>query len=149
MARDTTLKKKMTEKKKLHYKVMISKRKMSVHDFYGKHLIASYKECDPTSLNNPYFVKQLMTKAIETTGATILNCSDFVFTVEDNSSIQGYTAVFLLSESHASIHTYPEYHSAFVDLFTCGTTCTWENFHKSMKNGLSSKLDEFQILSRS
>jgi S-adenosylmethionine decarboxylase len=34
---------------------------------------------------------------------------------------QGVTVLALLSESHASIHTYPEVGSVFVDVFTCGT----------------------------
>lgn len=33
---------------------------------------------------------------------------------------QGLTAVVLLSESHISIHTYPEEGYAYVDAFTCG-----------------------------
>jgi len=32
----------------------------------------------------------------------------------------GFTGVFLLSESHASVHTYPEHGYAAVDLFSCG-----------------------------
>jgi len=31
----------------------------------------------------------------------------------------GYTIVYLLSESHLSIHTYPEYHSCYIDIFCC------------------------------
>jgi S-adenosylmethionine decarboxylase len=33
---------------------------------------------------------------------------------------QGVTVLALLSESHASIHTYPEVGAMFVDVFTCG-----------------------------
>jgi S-adenosylmethionine decarboxylase len=31
----------------------------------------------------------------------------------------GYTLLYLLSESHFSIHTYPEYHSCYIDIFCC------------------------------
>ncbi len=31
----------------------------------------------------------------------------------------GYTYVFLLSESHMSVHTYPEYRSFYLDIFCC------------------------------
>ena len=34
--------------------------------------------------------------------------------------IQGVTAICLLSESHISIHTWPEKGEAAVDVFTCG-----------------------------
>jgi len=44
-------------------------------------------------------------------------------TVLDRSSKQfdpiGYTAIYLLSESHLSIHTWPERGYAAVDLFSC------------------------------
>jgi len=36
----------------------------------------------------------------------------------------GYTAFALLAESHISIHTYPEYKSIFLDVFTCGKSDT-------------------------
>ena len=35
---------------------------------------------------------------------------------------QGVTVLALLSESHASLHTYPEDGSIFIDVFTCGHT---------------------------
>jgi S-adenosylmethionine decarboxylase proenzyme len=31
----------------------------------------------------------------------------------------GYTYAYVLSESHFTIHTYPEYHSCYIDLFCC------------------------------
>ncbi len=31
----------------------------------------------------------------------------------------GYTLMYLLSESHYSIHTYPEFQSCYVDIFCC------------------------------
>jgi S-adenosylmethionine decarboxylase len=36
---------------------------------------------------------------------------------------QGVTALALLAESHASLHTYPEAGLAFWDCFTCGVAC--------------------------
>jgi S-adenosylmethionine decarboxylase len=37
---------------------------------------------------------------------------------------QGFTAVFMLAESHFSIHTWPEKGIAACDIFTCGTVNT-------------------------
>lgn len=37
---------------------------------------------------------------------------------------QGFTCVFMLSESHLSIHTWPERGSAACDIFTCGIVNT-------------------------
>ncbi len=47
-------------------------------------------------------------------------------------SPHGMTSVLLLSESHASIHTYPEHEACFVDLFTCGHSCSAEKFDEVM-----------------
>jgi S-adenosylmethionine decarboxylase len=42
----------------------------------------------------------------------------------------------LLSESHASIHTYPEHGKCFVDLFTCGDKCDHNVFNEVMQEYL-------------
>jgi S-adenosylmethionine/arginine decarboxylase-like enzyme len=46
------------------------------------------------------------------------------------------TAVLLLAESHASIHTYPEHQACFVDLFTCGRACSAERFDAVLRQYL-------------
>lgn len=33
----------------------------------------------------------------------------------------GYTAAALLTESHITLHTWPEYNSVQIDIFTCGS----------------------------
>jgi S-adenosylmethionine decarboxylase len=38
-------------------------------------------------------------------------------------SPQGVTAIAVLAESHASLHTYPESAVVFWDCFTCGDSC--------------------------
>ena len=37
-------------------------------------------------------------------------------------SPQGVSGVVVIAESHLSIHTWPEYGYAAIDIFTCGTT---------------------------
>jgi S-adenosylmethionine decarboxylase len=84
-------------------------------DFYGRHLTVDMVRCG-VDLDDANLVKQHMTGAIERIGATILGVLEHKF------EPQGLTQVFLLSESHASVHTYPEFRSCFVDIFTCGST---------------------------
>ena len=52
--------------------------------------------------------------AAHAAGATVLNYQWHQF------EPHGVTALVLLSESHLSIHTWPEKGSAAVDVFTCG-----------------------------
>ena len=60
----------------------------------------------------------------------------------------GFTIAYLLSESHCSVHTYPEVNSLFVDLFTCGETCSWEEFDKIMIAFLQPKKSSKNIIIR-
>ena len=56
--------------------------------------------------------------------------------------------VILLSESHASIHTYPEFNACFVDLFTCGEKCSSEYFDQALQSYLKPKLVNGRTLIR-
>jgi S-adenosylmethionine decarboxylase proenzyme len=96
------------------------------YKFYGKHYLASYLDCDEQQINDIDNLKKTMMKGIIESGATILNSTEKVF---DNN---GFTILFLLSESHCSIHTYPENNSLFTDLFTCGDTCDYTKYEKIM-----------------
>jgi S-adenosylmethionine decarboxylase len=106
-------------------------------DFYafkGKHFFGSYAGCDKEALGNVEQMLQVMDKAVLASGATILERSYYVF--PEN----GLTVVYLLSESHASLHTYPEYGACFVDLFTCGDHCSSKEFDKILKDYLQPSL---------
>lgn len=93
-------------------------------EFGGRHLFASYVDCDPESLCSPRELDRAMRRAIEASGATVIKDSRYTF------EGGGMTNVYLLSESHASIHTYPEHNSCFVDIFTCGYVCEPIRFHE-------------------
>ncbi len=48
---------------------------------------------------------------------------------------QGATGLYLLSTSHLSYHTYPEYSRIYIDLFTCGNH---DAAHKAIQHILAS-----------
>ncbi len=100
------------------------------HEFCGRHLLASYSGCDPKALRDVDGLRAAMDKAVKASGATALKSAEQVFLPH------GLTLVILLSESHASIHTYPEHNACFVDLFTCGRSCSAEQFDAVMQNYL-------------
>ena len=101
--------------------------------FFGKHYLASFIGCDPKLILDTNGLKETMINGINKSGATILSYTEKKF---DNG---GYTILFLLSESHCSIHTYPENNSIFTDLFTCGYNCDYTFYHDEMKNYLKPK----------
>lgn len=103
------------------------------HQFFGKHYLASFLGCNSEAINNIKLLKFNMEKAIIKSGATILSSTEKIF--ENN----GYTILFLLSESHCSIHTYPENNSLFTDLFTCGELCDYKEYEKIMIDYLNPK----------
>jgi len=98
-----------------------------VHQFKGKHLIASYGDCDIEALTDVEALREVMHQAVTECGATILDSMNYIFPGN------GMTMVIMLSESHASIHTYPEYGACFVDLFTCGDKCSHEKFDQVLR----------------
>lgn len=112
------------------------------YDFEGSHFIASYKACDQDALLDIPHLLQAMLKAAEASGAQVLSYQIYEFPGG------GFTMAILLSESHASIHTYPEFGACFVDLFTCGTTCSSSNFDRCLQAYLKPGQVDYQLLER-
>ncbi|MBS1986907.1 adenosylmethionine decarboxylase [Candidatus Dependentiae bacterium] len=115
---------------------------VSDYSFEGSHFVASYKACDQTALLDIPHLRQAMLKAAEASGAQVLNYQSHEFPGG------GFTMVIMLSESHASIHTYPEFGACFVDLFTCGTTCSSSNFDRSLRAYLKPEYVDGQLIER-
>lgn len=102
----------------------------SEYQFRGKHFIASYNGCDVQAMEDVKTLAQVMREAVQKTGAEILDESSYRFPGN------GFTMTILLSESHASIHTYPEHRACFVDLFTCGERCRHDVFDVALREYL-------------
>lgn len=100
------------------------------YQFKGNHFLASYLECDHEALTDLPSLRAAMLDAAEKSGATVLDSVKYEFVGG------GFTMVILLSESHASIHTYPEVGACFVDLFTCGDNCSSKNFDEALRTYL-------------
>jgi S-adenosylmethionine/arginine decarboxylase-like enzyme len=68
------------------------------------------------------------------TGTTILS------SIKHDFPGGGLTGLVLLAESHAAIHTWPEYGAAWVELATCGDPVALDEFERRM-NDLLDKVD--------
>jgi S-adenosylmethionine decarboxylase len=113
------------------------------YQFKGQHFLASYCDCDHAALTDLKELEQAMLLSAEKSGATILKSASQEFQPGN-----GFTMVILLSESHASIHTYPEFNACFVDLFTCGENCSSEYFDQALRHYLQPKSVECRTLIR-
>ena len=80
----------------------------------GKHLLVELKDCDPEILKSLEKVKNTMVAAAKKAKATIIDVSFHEF------NPFGISGMVVIAESHLSIHTWPEYGYAAVDVFTCG-----------------------------
>ena len=80
----------------------------------GRHLIMELYDCDTTILDRAEAVEDIMLRAAEAAGATVVShaCHHF--------APHGVSAIVAIGESHISIHTWPEYGYCAADIFTCG-----------------------------
>jgi S-adenosylmethionine decarboxylase len=80
----------------------------------GNHFIVELSGCSANCLSNLSFVEETLVEGVRLAKATLLNQNFYKF------SPQGVSGILLLSESHCSIHTWPEEEYAAIDIYTCG-----------------------------
>ncbi|GAC41407.1 adenosylmethionine decarboxylase [Paenibacillus popilliae] len=83
---------------------------------FGRHVAVDTWGVDFHLLNNAEYLQTQLVEAAEACGATVLSVQSKQF------EPQGATVLVMLSESHLSIHTYPERGFAAIDCYTCGET---------------------------
>ena len=82
----------------------------------GHHYIAEASGCSPDIIGKVETVEQILVRAAEIAGVTVWSISFHRF------SPNGVSGVVVISESHLSVHTWPEYGYVALDIFTCGNT---------------------------
>jgi S-adenosylmethionine decarboxylase len=80
----------------------------------GRHVILDCYDCDHHALKDQVYLETLLCQSAREAGATILHTYFHKF---DRG--EGVTGVVALSESHISIHTWPEYGFMAIDIFMC------------------------------
>jgi S-adenosylmethionine decarboxylase proenzyme len=76
-------------------------------------LLVELGDCDRELLNDLSYVRKVLIESADLVGAHVIGESFHKF------SPQGVTGILSISESHLSVHTWPEYAYAAVDIFTC------------------------------
>ena len=82
----------------------------------GRHILVEYYNCDKEILKNHTIIEEHMKEAAIASNATIVTSCFHKF------NPWGVSGAVIIQESHLTIHTWPEYGYASVDLFTCGDT---------------------------
>lgn len=80
----------------------------------GRHILLEFVRADVLILNDEAQIRALMLETAELIHATVLHTHFHRF------EPHGITGILAIAESHLSIHTWPEYAYAAVDIFTCG-----------------------------
>ncbi len=80
----------------------------------GTHLLVELRDCNPAILRSLENVRDALVSAAKEAKATIIDISFHEF------NPFGISGMVVIAESHLSIHTWPEYNYAAVDIFTCG-----------------------------
>lgn len=80
----------------------------------GRHLLAEFTGCDPSTLADLDHITRAMLEAASAAGATIVTHSFHHF------SPHGVSGAVIIAESHLAIHTWPEHGFAALDFFSCG-----------------------------
>ena len=80
----------------------------------GVHIILEVHDAPFAALNSSDTVMAALQDAADVGGLHVVG------EMKQQFPVQGFSAVLLVSESHLSIHTWPERGYAAVDLFTCG-----------------------------
>ncbi|OYT14528.1 MAG: S-adenosylmethionine decarboxylase proenzyme [Bacteroidetes bacterium 4572_77] len=97
----------------------------------GRHILVEFYNCDKEILNSNELIEKYMNEAAIKANATIVNSVFHTF------NPWGVSGAVIIQESHLTIHTWPEYGYAAVDLFTCGDSVNpWDAFeylHKKLK----------------
>jgi len=80
----------------------------------GRHVIAELWECEFDKLNDINFIERTFVEAALKSGAEV---REVVF---HKFAPQGVSGVVIISESHLTIHSFPEHGYASIDVYTCG-----------------------------
>ncbi|MCM3086414.1 adenosylmethionine decarboxylase [Bhargavaea ginsengi] len=80
----------------------------------GRHVIAELWECEFDKLNDMPYIEQTFVEAALRSGAEVREVAFHKF------APQGVSGVVIISESHLTIHSFPEHGYASIDVYTCG-----------------------------
>ncbi len=108
-------------------------------DTMGRHVISELWECDINKLNDIDYIEKVFVDAALVAGAEVREVAFHKF------APQGVSGVVIISESHLTIHSFPEHGYASIDVYTCGDridpNVAAEYIAKELNAGVSEKME--------
>jgi len=108
----------------------------------GVHYLVEFFGCDKEQLDSVPFWEGLLTDALSNADVNMINSHFYQFTPH------GVTGYLLLSASHISVHTWPEYEYAACDVFSCGDEAETGKIVAHVKSRLTHQTDRYKRLNR-
>ena len=108
----------------------------------GGHYILDFFGCNQEQLNSIKFWQENLTKSANAAGMEILHHHFHEFTP------QGITGFLLLSTSHISMHTWPEFGYVACDVFSCSDDKDTQKAVDYLKKAISHKTCEVEYVDR-
>ncbi len=108
----------------------------------GIHIIAEFRGVDPGKISRVEDLRNILDRVVSKSGLHVISSSFHQF------EPHGVSAIYLLSESHLSVHTWPEYCYVALDIFTCGDSEPALMAFKLLKEELKPKIVKKRVLRR-
>jgi len=108
----------------------------------GTHTLIEAHGCPLAVLENAEQLRMDLLEAVKQAGGTIVK------DVFHHFSPYGLSGVIVISESHATIHTWPEHGYAALDVFTCGSSFRHEVFVTEVQRALQAGKMEHRTFQR-
>lgn len=108
----------------------------------GRHIIAEFYGVDPELIAREEVVRGIVEGVVNEAGL------NKVGSIYKQFNPHGVTGIVLISESHVSIHTWPEYGLINLDIFTCGDKSKAEKAFKLFLDKFKPKSYRHYMLDR-
>jgi S-adenosylmethionine decarboxylase proenzyme len=108
----------------------------------GRHTLIELHGCSAAALSDLESLRTLMLAAVRKAGGT------YVTDVFHHFTPLGVSGVIVISESHVTIHTWPEHGYAAADVFTCSGSFSHSAFSTMMREGLKALRVEAKTIER-
>jgi S-adenosylmethionine decarboxylase len=108
----------------------------------GRHVIIEYYGCPIEKLNGHDAIEEVMVGAAKAMRATLVSVHFHQF------NPHGVSGAIVISESHLTIHTWPEFGYAAIDVFTCGDVIDPWQAHRHMREYFQPQRESIMELKR-